>query len=105
MASAPSAQPLAIILDTSSYARDDVQSLREAVQKFVERLSPREIAVYTSGAPTSRVEDFTQDRNRISQAVARTFSGPRSTTHTLETIRRVSKDLRRLNAPAADVVV
>jgi hypothetical protein len=104
-ASAPSAPPLAIILDTSSYARDDFQSLREAVQKFVERLSPREIAVYTSGAPTTRVEDFTQDRNRISHAVASTFSAPRSTTHTLETIRRASKDLRRLNAPEADVVV
>src|SRR5207302_2406145 len=104
-ASMPSAQPMAIILDTSSYARSDFQSLREAVQRFVDGLGPREIAIYTSGAPALRVEDFTRDRTRIRRAVAGTFSAPGSTTHTLETIRRASKDLRRLNAPAADIVV
>ena len=101
----PASYPLAIILDTSSHARTDFQALREAVRKFADALAPREAAIYTSGAPASRVEDFTPDRNRIVRAVASTFAAPGGTTHTLETILRVPKDVRRLNAPVAGVVV
>lgn len=101
----PAAYPLAIILDTSSDARTDFQALRAAASRFVERLAPRAIALYTSGTPASRVEDFTADRSLIVRGLARTFAAPNSTTHQFETLLRVSQDIRRLDAPVSGAVV
>jgi hypothetical protein len=96
--------PLAIILDNSSYGRGDFQLLRAAVKQFVDRLPPRKIAVYSSGVPVSRVEDFTTDKNRVTRAVASPVAAPNSATETLDTILRASKDLALLHEPVTGIV-
>jgi hypothetical protein len=102
---APASYPLAIILDTSSYARTDFRALQLAVERLVDGLSPREIAVYTSGEPASRIQDFTKDQKRVARAVASPVAAPNATTHTLDTILRASNDLALLNAPVTGIVV
>jgi hypothetical protein len=101
----PASYPIAIVVDTSSYARSDFQLLRDAVARFVEGLAPRPIALYTSGTPVSRVENFTPDRGRIAAALARTFAAPNSTSHPLGAVLRVLEDVPPLNAPVTAIVV
>jgi len=101
----PASYPLAIILDTSSSARTDFRTLQLAGERLVDGLAAREIAVYTSGEPVSRLQDFTTDRTVIVRAVRSTVATPNASAHTLETILRASKDLARSNAPVTGIVV
>jgi hypothetical protein len=101
----PASYPLAIILDTSSYARTDFRMLQRAVKQLVGGLSPRKIAVYTSGEPATLIQDFTTDQNRVARAVASIVAAPTGTTHTLEMIMRASTDLARLNEAVTGIIV
>jgi hypothetical protein len=98
------AYPLAILVDTSGAARSDFQSLRQAVRRFVNAAS-RDIAIYTSGDPSVRVQDFTRDQGAIERAIDHLFAGPDGGSHTLSTILRVAADLRPLHAPVTAMVV
>jgi hypothetical protein len=101
----PASYPLAIILDTSSYARTDFRTIQLAVERLVDGLSSRQIAVYVSGEPASRIQDFTTDQSRVARAVGSPVAAPNATTHTLDTILRASTDLARLHAPVTGIVV
>lgn len=101
----PASYPLAIVLDTSSYARSDFRMLQQTLKRLVDGLSPREIAVYTSGATPSRIQDFTKDQGRVARAIASSVATSDGATHTLETILRASTELARLKAPVTGIVV
>jgi len=100
----PAAYPLAIIVDTSSFARSDFQTMRRAVQRFV-NATPRDIAVYTSGAAVARVQSFTREPGMTERTITHLFAGPDGTTHTLAAVLRVAADLRPLKAPVTAIVV
>ncbi|HEY2904315.1 MAG TPA: VWA domain-containing protein [Vicinamibacterales bacterium] len=97
--------PLALVLDTSSYARTEFRSLQHAAERLVEGLAPRPIAVYVSGGSGSRIADFTTDQSRIARAVANLAAAPNAATRTLEAILRASNDLARLHAPVTGIIV
>jgi hypothetical protein len=97
--------PLAIVLDTSGSARADFRALQSAARQFVDVLSPRTLAVYTSGGAGARLQDFTADRTRILRALANAAAAPDASTNTLETIRRASRDLAQVKAPVTGIVV
>ena len=101
---APASYPLAVVLDTSGQARADFRTLQLAARRFVEALSPRPLAVYTSGGPGTRVQDFTTDRTRIVRAMADAAASPNASTNTLETIRRASSLSVHVKAPAIIVM-
>jgi hypothetical protein len=100
----PAAYPLAIIVDTSNFARSDFQLLRLAVQRFVNGAA-RDIAVYTSGGPVARVQGFTRDQAATERTIEHLFAQPDGTTHTLAAVHRVAADLRSLDAPVTAIVV
>jgi hypothetical protein len=99
------AYPLAVVIDTSSYARAEFRELQAAAQRFVTALRPRPLAVYASGAPGGRVQEFTDDRNSIAQGLSSVAAAPNAGAATLETIRRASTDLARLKTPVGALVV
>lgn len=82
-----------------------LQQLRTSVERFVARMAPRAMAMYTSGTPVSLVEALTPDRARIGQAVVRTFAAPNSSTHSLETVLRVARDFGTLNTSVTGAVL
>ncbi len=96
--------PLAVILDTSSYARSDFRALQTAVEEFVQAVPAREMAVYAGGATPSIVQDFTRDRSRVVRAIASEVAAPNGSTHTLEMIVRASHDLAERKSPIGGVV-
>ncbi len=97
--------PLAIVLDTSSYARTEFRSLQHAAERLVEGLTPRPIALYASGGSGSLIADFTTDQSSIARAMANLAAAPNGATRTLEAILRASKDLARLHAPVTGIIV
>jgi hypothetical protein len=104
IAVSPATYPVAIIVDTSNFARSDFQLLRSAVQRFVSGAA-RDIAVYTSGAPMARVQGFTRDQGMRERTIEHLFATPDGTTQTLTAVLRVGGDLRPLNEPVAAIVV
>jgi hypothetical protein len=104
LAAAPASYPLAFVVDTSDYARPDLQVIRTAIRRFVDGLEPRPIAIYSSGPPTSRVQDFTIDARRVSGGVAHLFAAPQSTTHTLEAVVSAARGLAREHRPVTGIV-
>jgi len=101
---APATYPVAVILDTSANVRSDFRTLQSAVAGFVRDLPQRDVAIYVSGGPVSRLVDFTRDQERLQHAVASPAAAPNSPTQTLDAVLRASKDLRRLNAPVSGIV-
>lgn len=104
VAVAPASYPLAVILDTSAQVRSEFRTLQSAVAGFVKELPPRDVAIYVSGGPVSRVIDFTRDQELLLHAVASPAAAPDSPTQTLATVLRASNDLQRLKAPVSGIV-
>ena len=106
IAATPADYPVAIVVDTSAFANDDVPTLRHAVERFVDKTAgTREIAVYTGGAPVTKAVDFTRQRDVLLRGVARLFATRASTTHTIDAIRRAASDLRSRRAAVTGIVV
>jgi hypothetical protein len=100
----PAMYPLALVLDTSSYARADFRTMQSAAEAFATTWPDREVAVYTSGDPPSRVLELTHDPDRLSRALGRVAATPNSAPRTLETILRAARDLRARHPPLAAII-
>ena len=104
LAAAPASYPLAVVVDTSSYARPDLQVIRSAILRFVEGAEPRQIAIYSSGPPPSRIQDFTMDARRVSGGASHLFAAPQSTTHMLEAVISAANGLAQQHALVTAIV-
>lgn len=101
---APASYPVAVVLDTSSFARTGFQELRAAVRAFVGALTGREVALYTSGAPATRAVDFTRELARIDSALDRTFARPESLADTTTAIVAAANRLGERHLPLTRIV-
>jgi len=101
----PAAYPVAIVIDTSGFARADFQLLRQAAQHLAASLDGRDVAIYASGNPVTRLSTFSRDVASADRALARAFSNPQGSTHTFEAIARAAGDLARLSADLTRIVV
>ena len=101
----PAQYPIAILVDTSQAARPDFQQLRTAVRQFVDRLSGREIVLYTFGERAMRVTDFTRDVEKIRRAADGLFAQPEGESHVLDAIIESAKSLQKREAPVSLIVV
>jgi hypothetical protein len=101
----PAAYPVAVLVDTSQAARTEFITLRNAVRQFVDRLSGRDVALYTFGERALRVVDFTRDTAKLHKAVDSLFAGPNADSHVLDAIIEASADIRRRESPVTLMTV
>jgi von Willebrand factor type A domain len=101
----PASYPVALVVDTSSFARTDFQQLRDAVHQFVGALSDRDVALYVSGTPPARLVDFTKDLGQIEGAIDRTFAQPDSSSRILDAIDRAARNLPDRHPSVTRIVV
>jgi hypothetical protein len=102
----PASYPIAIVVDTSGFARDPLMSMRHALHVFIGSLSGRQVAFYTSGAPAAaRIVDFTTDLMRVDQAVDHLFASPTAGARPYDAVTMAANDLKALNAPVTMIVV
>ena len=96
---------VALLVDNSEAATDDIVFLRNALSAFVARLAPKnQIAVITlADRPTIRV-DYTNDAPRLAKAVGGLFPMPMSGMTLLDGVTEVARGLARRETPRAVIV-
>jgi uncharacterized protein (DUF779 family) len=57
--------PIVILFDTSAGARDDVATIRKAVERFIDRIGDRPVAVGTFGDTPVMIATFEDDRSAL----------------------------------------
>ena len=101
----PASYPVAIVVDTSSFARSDFQQLRDAVHQFIGALSGRDVALFATGALPTRVVDFTRDLGQLEAGIEHTFAQPGTAPRTLDAIADAAQDLREQRGLITRIVV
>lgn len=101
----PALYPVALIVDTTQQARNDFMPMRTAARQFVERLTGREVALYTFGERSSRVVDFTRDTSKVQKAIDGLFARPDADSHVLDALIDAAKDIRRRETPITLILV
>ena len=73
----PADYPIVILFDTGAGARDDVALIRKAVERFIERVGPRPIAVGTFGDPPVMLTTFEDERSALGPKIEAAIADPR----------------------------
>jgi len=104
---APATEPMdiAILVDNSTAAADEITFLRTSLSKFVQTMAPgNKVAVITlADRPTIKVE-YTDDAVRLKEAASSLFSTPQSGMTLLDGIFETVSGLQRRETPRAVVV-
>src|SRR6187549_2139741 len=96
---------IALLVDNSTAASDEITFLREALSKFVAKMAPgNNIAVITLADRPTIVVDYTNDTKRLGDAVGRLFSMPGSGMTLLDGIVETTQGLARRETPRAVIV-
>ena len=96
---------VALLVDNSTAADEEIVFIRTALSAFVARMAPKnQVAVVTlADRPTIRV-DYTNDAARLSNSVGSLFSAPNSGMTLLDALTEVSKGLAKRETPRAVIV-
>ncbi len=96
---------IALLVDNSAAARDDITFLREGLSKFVAKMATgNNIAVVALADRPTILVDYTNDTKRLSDAVGRLFSMSQSGMTLLDAIIETSQGLGRRETPRAVIV-
>lgn len=96
---------IALLVDNSTAASDEITFLREALSKFVAKMAPgNNIAVVTLADRPTIAVDYTNDTKRLADAVGRLFPMPNSGMTLLDGIVETTQGLARRETPRAVIV-
>src|SRR6187549_1750078 len=96
---------VAILVDNSAAARDDITFLRTALSNFVARITTgNHVAVIALADRPTILVDYTDDTKRLSDAVGRLFPMSGSGMTLLDAMFETSKGLERRGTPRAVMV-
>jgi hypothetical protein len=101
----PARYPVALLLDTSGFVRDEFFRLREAASHFVLGLHDRDVAVYTFGDRSTRVVPFTRDSRAAAHALDTLFADAGSEVHVLDAFVDAADDIARRAPQVSSIVV
>jgi len=101
----PAAYPVAVVVDTSSFARSEFQPLRDAVHQFIDSLSGRDVALYSAGVPAMMVVDFTRDLGRVQDAVEHLFAQPDGTARYYDAVTEAAGHVRERHESVSRIVL
>ena len=96
---------IALLIDNSTAASQEITFFREALSKFVVKMAPgNNIAVITLADRPTIVVDYTSDTKRLSDATGRLFPMPQSGMTLLDGILETAQGLARRETPRAVIV-
>jgi VWFA-related protein len=96
---------IALLIDNSNAASDEVTFFREALPKFIAKMAPgNNIAVIALADRPTIVVDYTNDTKRLSDAVGRLFPMPQSGMTLLDAILETAQGLARRETPRAVII-
>ena len=96
---------IALLVDNSTAASDEITFFREALSKFVAKMGPgNNVAVIALADRPTILADYTNDPKRLSDTVGRLFPMPQSGMTLLDAILETSQGLARRETPRAVIV-
>jgi VWFA-related protein len=96
---------IALLVDNSTAASDEITFFREALSKFVATMAPgNNIAVIALADRPTILVDYTSDAKRLSDAVGRLFPMPQSGMTLLDAILETTQGLSRRETPRAVII-
>jgi VWFA-related protein len=96
---------IAVLVDNSTAASDDITFLREALRNFVVRMTPgNNVALIALADRPTILVDYTSDSKRLSDAVGRLFAMPQSGMTLLDAVYETAQGLARRETPRAVIV-
>jgi hypothetical protein len=72
----PADYPIVILFDTGAGARDDVVLIRKAVERFIDRIGQRPVAVGTFGDPPVMLTTFEDERSALGAKIDAAIANP-----------------------------
>lgn len=72
----PADYPIVILFDTGAGARDDVVLIRRAVERFIDRIGQRPVAVGTFGDPPVMLTTFEDERSALGPKIEAAIANP-----------------------------
>lgn len=103
----PAVEPmaLAILVDNSAAAEDDIRNIREGVTTFVQQMrTGHDIAIIGLADRPTILQDYTRNGELLQAAIGRLFAQPGSGMMLLDTIVEVSRGLSKRDEPRANIV-
>jgi len=103
----PATEPIliALLVDNSRAAEDDVRNIRDALVKFVQQmLTGNEIALIGLADRPTIVQDYTQNAELLKAAIGRIYAQPGSGMTLLDALVEVSRGLERREGPRAVII-
>ena len=102
---ATEAMDIALLVDNSTAAADEITFFRSALPKFVQTMAPgNHVAVITLAERPTIATDYTDDAVRLKDAVGRLFATPQSGMTLLDGIVETVNGLQRREAERAVIV-
>jgi VWFA-related protein len=96
---------IAVLVDNSAAAEDDITFMRDAVGTFVAAMAPgNQIAIITLADRPTIAVDYTGDSKRLADAAGRLFAMPSSGMTLLDGIIETSNGLEKRDTPRAVIV-
>ena len=96
---------VALLVDNSAAASDDITFLRAGLSKFVARMAPgNHVAVVALADRPTILVDYTDDTKRLSDAVGRLFAMSQSGMTLLDAIFETTRGLAKRETPRAVIV-
>jgi VWFA-related protein len=96
---------IAVLVDNSTAARDDITFFREAISKFVAKMGPgNNVAMIALADRPTILVDYTNDTKRLTDAAGRLFPMPQSGMTLLDAVLETSQGLSRRETPRAVIV-
>jgi VWFA-related protein len=96
---------VAILVDNSTAATDQITFLRSSVSKFATRMAPgNQVAIVALADRPTILVDYTDDSRRLEGAVGRLFALPQSGMTLLDAIFETSQGLAKRETPRAVIV-
>jgi VWFA-related protein len=103
----PATEPIAIALlvDNSRPAENDIRNIRDALLKFVEQMHQgNAIAVVGLADRPTILQDYTQNTELLTKAIGRVFAVPGAGMTLLDALVEVSRGIERRDEPRAAIV-
>ena len=103
----PATEPIdiAVLVDNSTAAMDEITFFRDGLSKFIAKMAPaNHIAVIALADRPTILVDYTNDAKRLSDAVGRLFPMPQSGMTLLDGIFETSRGLSKRETPRAVIV-
>jgi VWFA-related protein len=96
---------IAVLVDNSTAASDEITFFRESLARFVAKMAPgNNVAVIALADRPTILVDYTSDPKRLSDAAGRLFAMPQSGMTLLDAIVETAQGLERRETPRAVIV-